>query len=418
MMDQIHEDAYSIIQDTIREVQPDIAVQKALTEHTFAEGKIILVSVGKAAWKMANAAYEILDSRIDAGIVITKYAHSMGPIGNIQIYEAGHPITDDNGVLATQLALDMTAQLEKNDEVLFLVSGGASALFENPFIPLQELIYLNSYLLSAGADIIEINTIRKRLSSVKGGRFAEHCMPAKLFVVIQSDVIGDRIDMIASGPAHADSSTSEQALLIINKYNLKLSEKAYACIELNLPENFTNVETTIAGSVRELCLASSRAAEKLGYEPLILSDCITCEARDAGRFLGAICKYRRNSTKPCAIIFGGETVVHLSGTGLGGRNQEMALAAAEEIDGIEDLVVFCIGSDGTDGPTDAAGGIVDGSTAEKLRQIDVSIFDVLKNNDSYHALELCEGLIKTGATGTNVNDLAVALIRNHENDLI
>ena len=402
---RFHADA--IAADAIRAVQPDAAVCRALEGQHF-PGRVILVAAGKAAWQMAKAASDCL--AIDDGIVITKYDHVMGPIPHCRCLEAGHPVPDANSFSATREALELTSGLAESDTVLFLLSGGGSALFESPLIPGEELQDITGQLLASGADIVEINTIRKRLSAVKGGRFARHCAPAKVFSIVLSDIIGDPLDMIASGPAVPDTSTCAQALAIAEKYQLNLTENARELLSVETPKELTNVTTQITGSVRELCTAAAQSCRELGYEPMILTDQLCCQAKEAGSFLAAIVKTHANSGKNLAFIAGGETVVQLTGTGKGGRNQELALSAAEGISGIPGTAVFSIGSDGTDGPTDAAGGYVDYETAAALKEKGISIYETLRSNDAYHALEAIGGLIITGPTGTNVNDVAVALI--------
>lgn len=410
MGQKMREDARTIIQDAIRAVQPDAAVRKALSNRKF-DGRVVLVAAGKAAWQMALSAYECLGRRIDDGIVITKYGHVMGPISCFTCYEAGHPIPDENSFRGTQAALDLVAGLTEQDTVLFLLSGGGSALFEKPLLPPMELQDLTEQLLACGADIVEINTVRKRLSAVKGGRFALACAPAKVFSVVLSDILGDPLDMIASGPAYPDSSTCADAKAIVEKYGLRLSEQARACLEQETPKSLTNVETQITGSVRELCRAAAQSCKNLGYQPTILTADLCCEAREAGSFLASVARSHRDTSTSLAFIAGGETVVHLTGTGKGGRNQELALSAAEGLRGLKGTALFSIGSDGTDGPTDAAGGLVDSETAARLEARGVCIYDALAQNDAYHALEQVQGLVKTGPTGTNVNDVAVLLIR-------
>jgi len=216
--------------------------------------------------------------------------------------------------------------------------------------------------------------------------------------------------MIASGPAYPDNSTCEQALDIVRRYDMKFSEQAMALLAQETPKSLDNVETQVNGSVRELCNAAANACIKLGYEPIVLTDCLTCQAREAGDFLASIARTYQNTEKPVAFLAGGETVVHLKGTGLGGRNQELALSAAMGIAGLDRTAVFSVGSDGTDGPTEAAGGFVTGETAGILAEQGIKIFDVLANNDAYHGLKACDGLIMTGATGTNVTDVASLLI--------
>lgn len=405
----LRENANYIIDAALAAAMPDAAVQSALSSASFPNGRLILVAAGKAGWQMANAAYSQLGGRISGGVVITKYDHSKGPIGNLEIYEAGHPVPDANSFRATQAAIDAVTGLTEEDTVLFLLSGGGSALFEKPLIPEDDLNLLTRQLLACGADIVEINTIRKRFSAVKGGRFAQLCQPAKVFTIVLSDVLGDRLDMIASGPAYPDASTCADAQRIVHKYNLTLTEQMQRLLLEETPKELNNVQTHITGSVRQLCLAAEKACKQLGYETVTLTDRLCCTARDAGVFLSNIARYHAGSGKPIAFLAGGETVVHLTGHGLGGRNQELALAAAEGISGIN-AAVFSIGSDGTDGPTDAAGGYVDGTTSQRLAALGIQISDVLQENDAYHALEKCGGLVKTGATGTNVNDISVLLI--------
>ena len=447
-MENLHCDANSIIDRVIRANMPGQAVRNALKNHTFlsgnssiprnsakTNGNIYLAAIGKAAWTMAQSAHRELGSRIKQGIVITKYGHSLGDIPGMEIIEAGHPLSDENTIIGTRKIVEMANNLAADDELLFLISGGGSALFEDPLpgLTLADIVEINSQLLACGADIVEINMIRKRLSSVKAGRFAQICAPAKVFTVVLSDVLGDRLDSIASGPAAPDMSTIEDVTAVAEKYKLKLSDTVKKYLTKETPKSLDNVETVITGSVRTLCCSAAEIAADLGYTPHVLCTEMNCEAREAGRMLSSIAKeidshkeaaetkktHKRRGKefkietcefkRPCAVILGGETVVNLKGNGKGGRNQELALAAAEGIAGIDNLVIFSIGSDGTDGPTDAAGGIVDGTTAKRLKEKGIKIANVLDNNDSYNALSAVDGLIKTGPTGTNVNDVAVVL---------
>lgn len=416
-MRSLREDADQIIRQAIQKVLPDQAVEQALAQKTFDSGDIYVVSAGKAAWQMANAASGILGSRIRRGIVITKYDHVKGAIEGMDCYEAGHPVPDDNSFQGTRAALELVSGLKKEDTVLFLLSGGGSALFEQPLISGEELADITKQLLACGADIIEMNTIRKRLSGVKGGKFAKICEPAHVYSIVLSDILGDPLDMIASGPAYPDTSTCEMALSIAGKYQLRLSEQAQKCLETETPKELSNVETQITGSVKNLCLAAAGACESLGYETMILTDQLECEASQAGSFLASVAKSHAGCGRKLAFIAGGETVVHLTGTGKGGRNQELALAAASGIAGLTGTAVFSVGSDGTDGPTDAAGGYCDWRTKERLAEQGLDIYEVLRQNDAYHALQTCGGLIVTGATGTNVNDVAVLLLDRTQTDL-
>lgn len=405
----LRQDADAIIAEALRAVQPDTTVRRALEGRQF-PGRVVLVAVGKAAWQMAKAAADTLGGRIDAGVVVTKYGHAKGPVANYTCIEAGHPVPDENSFLGTQAALELTKGLCEEDTVLFLLSGGGSALFEKPLLPAQELQDITNQMLACGADIVEMNTVRKRLSMVKGGRFAQHCAPAQVFSIVLSDILGDPLDMIASGPACPDRSTCADARAVVEKYGLRLSAQASSLLDRETPKVLDNVETQITGSVRELCAAAAGACRARGYEPLLLTDRLCCQAREAGSFLASILQTHAGSGKRLAWLAGGETIVKLTGHGKGGRNQELALAAAEGIAGL-DGAVFSVGSDGTDGPTDAAGGYVDGQSAAALRAAGLDPYVILGDNDAYHGLAAIGGLIVTGPTGTNVNDVAVALLR-------
>lgn len=404
----LRQNADAIIAASIRAVLPDEAVSRAL-EAFHPQGRVVLVAAGKAAWQMAHAAVGTRGD-VDGGIVITKYGHVKGEIPGVHCYEAGHPVPDANSFAATEKALELVHGLRPEDTVLFLLSGGGSALLEKPLLPGEELQDITNQLLASGADIVEVNTIRKRLSGVKGGRFAQACAPARVFSIVLSDILGDPLDMIASGPAVPDTSTCAQALAIAEKYRLHLSEQAEKLLRQETPKTLDNVTTKITGSVRELCTAAAAASRALGYEPVLLTDRLCCEAREAGSFLGSIVRTHAGQGRKLAFLAGGETVVHLTGKGLGGRNQELALAAAPALAGLEHCCVFSVGSDGTDGPTDAAGGYVDGGTQAALHAAGWDVFRTLADNDAYHALDAVGGLVRTGATGTNVNDVAVALV--------
>lgn len=407
----LRKDADTIIEKAIQNVLPDEAVRQALSGKSFGNGNIYVVSAGKAAWQMAKTAAEILGDRMEAGICVTKYDHVKGDIEKVRCFEGGHPVPDENSFRGTQAVLDLVGERKPEDTVVFLLSGGGSALFEKPLVSGEELADITKQLLACGADIVEMNTVRKRLSAVKGGRFAKLCEPAQVYSIVLSDILGDPLDMIASGPAYPDASTCRQALDIVEKYQLNLSEAAMELMRTETPKKLHNVETVITGSVKNLCSAAAEACRELGYEPVVLTDQLTCEAREAGAFLAAIAKSHQEAEKSLAFLAGGETVVHLTGKGMGGRNQELALASAIGLSRLRDTAVFSVGSDGTDGPTDAAGGYCDGGTRQKLEEEGIDIYQVLQENDAYHALKKVDGLIVTGATGTNVNDVAVLLIR-------
>lgn len=403
-------DAGRIIERTIADVMPEKAVKEQLMK-TKLSGRIFVVSVGKAAWTMAKAASKELKERIYQGLVVTKYDHIMGELPNFEMIEAGHPIPDENSVLGAKCAIALLKEAQAEDSVLFLLSGGGSALFELPEegITLDEIQAVTSQLLLCGAGIQEINVIRKKLSRVKGGKLAAYAGEAKAYSVILSDVLGDHEDMIASGLTYPDHTSGEDALEIIRKYDIQLPEHIKDVLSNAKPCWEEKVENHVVGSVKQLCRSAANHAEALGYRAEILTDEMTCEAKEAGIWLSSMAKKKHD--KPTAYIAGGETVVRVKGKGLGGRNQEIALSAAIELSGIDNVVLFSLGSDGTDGPTDAAGGMVDGSTYEQLRELGIDCRQVLEENDAYHALEKIGGLIKTGPTGTNVNDVAMLLCR-------
>ncbi len=418
-MSDMREDALQIINESIKAVLPNEAVDRALKNKIF-HGEVVVVAIGKAAWNMAEAAKACLGDRIKAGAIVTKYEHSKGPMEGFEIIEAGHPIPDENSVRGAETAIKLVKELNREDHVILLLSGGGSALFEKPMegITLDNIKEMTDQLLGSGADIMEINTLRKRLSSVKGGRFAQKCGEAQLYSIVLSDVIGDRLDAIASGPAHPDTSTSEQALEILEKYKLQVDEHIKEVLKVETPKEITNCETVIAGNVTALCEAAARKAQQLGYQPVILTTTMDCQAREVGKMMASIAHEVKKGTNtnysiqaPCAVIAGGETVVRIIGRGKGGRNQELALSASLGIDGLEDVVIFSVGSDGTDGPTDAAGGMVDGGTVYRMKAAGVLPEVHLERNDSYHALKASGDLIMTGATGTNVNDISVILCR-------
>ena len=410
MMRELKKEAFAIAREAVAASMPDEAVRRALAELAPAKGKTVAVAVGKAAWPMAQAAARALAGHLDAGYVITKYGHAQGELPGFQVFEAGHPQMDENGVRATRAVLEAVSALAAEDRVLFLLSGGGSALMEAPLLPFAELRDINAQLLACGANIVEVNTIRKRLSAVKGGKFARACAPAEVVSIILSDVVGDRADMIASGPACPDTSTAREALEIARKYSLRLSEAAWELLRAEPVRELPNARAMVTGGVGQLCRAALEECARRGYEAELLTDCLCCEAREAGTFLGCIARAHAGQGRKRAFVAGGETVVYLRGRGKGGRNQEMALAAAQQIAGLKGVAVLALGSDGTDGPTDAAGGVVDGESRALLEAQGLRIPAILDENDAYEGLKACDGLLITGPTGTNVNDVSLVLI--------
>ncbi|MCD6105271.1 MAG: glycerate kinase [Thermosipho sp. (in: Bacteria)] len=403
--------AESIVKETIKEILPENLVKSKLKELNINE-EVYVLSIGKAAWRMAKAASEVL--KVKKGIVITKYGHSLGNIDGFDIFEAGHPIPDDNSLKATEFVIKNFEKLGKDDHLIFLVSGGGSALFELPEegISFGEIQDITKQLLNSGADIVEINTIRKRLSQVKGGKFAKIVYPAKITALVLSDVLGDRLESIASGPAYPDITTKDNALKIVKKYNLRITDNVLKVLKKETPKEIKNAVHYVIGSVDMACKTVEKHAKKEGFNTYILTTQLNCEAREAGRFVASIAKsINQTSFKiPACIIYGGETVVKVRGNGKGGRNQELVFSAALEIEGMKNIVIVSVGSDGTDGPTDAAGGIIDGETIVKIKRLGKNPYEYLENNDTYNGLLISGDLLKTGPTGTNVNDFGFLLI--------
>lgn len=397
---ELRKNVDDVISRVVQDIDPYNKTKQCLSSLNFNNGRKILVSIGKASWTMAKAVSDSLN--IDYGAVITKYNHSKGEIKNIKVFEAGHPIVDENSIIASEYVLDITKDLNENDNVIFCVSGGGSALFEKPLISLVELQDINNQLIKSGADINEINTIRKRLSMIKGGRFALHCNGAHIYTIILSDVIGNDLSAIASGPTAIDKTTSEDALKIINKYHIDISKESEVLLQEDLPQNIENVEYHVIGSVEQLCDYTKNALENLNYKTEIIQNNCKDNVENIALRLSRLIDC---SNHKCAYIIGGESSVEVKGKGLGGRNSELALLCSKYIDGLNNVSVFTFGSDGTDGPTDAAGGYVDGATYSQI-----NVEEYLQDNDSYNGLKKTGGLIITGPTGSNINDVYVLLI--------
>ncbi len=422
-MKALREQADTIIHEVLAACNPATSVQKAVAALPLCSGngRTLLLAVGKAALAMAAAALAVPQFCPQQALVITKYGHAeeaarsvlpMAWRSRLPIREAGHPVPDANSYAATEEAIAMVQGLSSQDRVLLLLSGGGSALFEKPLLPTQEMEQINQQLLASGADITAVNTIRKRLSAVKGGRFAQLCAPAQVITIALSDVLGDDPASIASGPACPDSATSADAKRIVERYGLQLSPQAAGLLEKETPKALSNAEVQVVGGMGIARRAAAGACARLGYRTLLFTPALTGEAAQAGRFFAGLAKKAAREGRRLAIAAGGETVVTLGNShGLGGRNQETALAAATVLQGHRNGCFFSLGTDGSDGPTDAAGGYADGST---VRQINLSgsctARDAMQRHDAYHALAISGGLLFTGPTGTNVNDVCVTLV--------
>ena len=321
-------------------------------------------------------------------------------------------------MLAAGKVLELADRVTENEEVLLLLSGGGSALVEMPAagLTLPEVTRVTEILLKCGANIVEINTVRKHLSAIKGGKLAKHLQPATGYAIILSDVVGNHPEMIASGMTYPDATDAPEVMEVIEKYHLDVGDKVIRVLEKSEETLVSNITNIVKGNVEELCSSAAEHVRELGYKPYIFSTNADCEAKSLGQWFARTAKAIREDNPwklelPCAVIVGGETVVKVTGNGLGGRNQEIALQAADGIQGMEKTVLFSLASDGTDGPTDAAGGIVDGYTVKALEDKGMNIREYLEDNDAYCALQEVNGLIMTGPTGTNVNDVTVLLIK-------
>lgn len=390
--------------------------------------RIFVVGAGKASAPMVAALEDILHDRIVEGLLVTKYGH-LGPARRIRLLEAGHPVPDEAGIQAARAILDLVERAEEGDLVIVLISGGGSALLPSPVegVTLEEKQKLTELLLACGATIKEMNAVRKHLSRMKGGRLAQAAHPAKVLALILSDVVGDPLDAIASGPTAPDLTTFANAFEILKRYGLleqvpaSIRRHLRAGLEGKVLETpkaddplFEGVANVIVGSNRLALLAAKARAEEIGFRTLILSSSIEGETKEVAKVHGAIAREVRSTghpvRPPACIISGGETTVTLKGKGKGGRNQEFVLAAALEVEGLSRVVVLSCGTDGTDGPTDAAGAVADGETLERARALRLDPSCFLEENDAYHFFQGLEDLVITGPTNTNVMDVRLILV--------
>ena len=390
---------------------------------------IYIVGGGKAGAPMAKAMEDILGEKISEGLVIVKYGHGE-ETRKVKVLEAAHPIPDENGVQHTKELLNLLKRTQENDLVVCLLSGGGSALMIAPAegVKLQEKQELTRHLLECGASIDEINTLRKHVSAIKGGRLAKAACPSTVICLILSDVVGDDLSTIASGPTYPDGTTFSDCLEILERYRIKekVSKTITAYLQMGCENQeeetlkkgnpaLEKTENIIVGSNIQALQSARAKAETLGFNTLILSSSIEGETKDVAKVHAAIAKEIIASEnpikKPACILSGGETTVKIGGTGKGGRNQEFALTAAIEIEGIKGVTILCAGTDGNDGPTDAAGAIVDGDSISRALKKGLKVRDFLDNNDSYNFFSIQGDLLKTGPTKTNVMDLRILLVR-------
>lgn len=437
---RMRKDAEEIFYSGLRAVDPGLAVKRYCRregDHLFIADlrydlskykNIFVIGAGKATAPMAAEIENLLGDRVTKGIINVKYGHT-SKLGRIKLIEAGHPVPDKNGRRGAEAIIDLVNNAGKDDLVLCLISGGGSALLPLPFpgLTLKDKQDTIKILLSCGATIHEINTLRKHISMIKGGRLAQATHPASLVSLIFSDVVGDNLDVIASGPTVPNSSGFDDCMKIIDKYNLrkKLPKPVVKHIKDGIsgsvPETpktgdpaFDNTYNLIIGSNIEAMSAASKKARKLGYKTMILSSMIEGDTTQVAHVHSAIAREIIQTgnpiPSPACILSGGETTVTIKGKGLGGRNQEFALAASIDIAGTENIVILSGGTDGTDGPTDAAGAIADTNTLSRATATGLNPGYFLANNDSYHFFQKLGDLLITGPTNTNVMDLRIVLV--------
>ena len=439
-LEQMRQDARTIFDAAVMAADSYRAVERHVTldqQTLLVAGKeynldkyrrVLVIGAGKASARMALALENLLGNRISGGIVIVKREHAV-PLRAVSVKEAGHPVPDEAGYQATRAVIDVARQAAEEDLIFALISGGGSALLACPAagITLGDKRAMTQLLLECGATIKEINAIRKHISQVKGGRLARLAFPATVISLLLSDVIGDEPATIASGPTVPDATTFADCLSIASRYGIAkklppavmrfLRRGAGGEVEETPKAGdpvFTNVQNAIVGSNRSALEAARRTSESLGYNSLLLSSCIEGEASAVAGLHAAIAREiiatGNPVAKPACLISGGETTVTVRGGGLGGRNQEFALAAAIDIAGLEEVVVLSGGTDGSDGPTDAAGALADGTTLLRAKQCGVDPHSALQNNDSYHFFQPLGDLLVTGPTFTNVMDLRLVLV--------
>ncbi len=439
-LEKLRSDARAIFDAGLKAVDPIKAVKNHINRDgntlrvqgieydVAAYENIYVIGMGKAAASMAKAVEDILGDKLTAGIVNVKYGHTV-PLNKIKINEAAHPVPDDAGLKGSQEIIELLKKTGEKDLVICLISGGGSALLPLPAgnLTLEDKQAVTKSLLECGADIHEINSIRKQISAVKGGRLAALVYPSTLISLILSDVIGDDLDVIASGPTVPNTHTFHDCRTIIDKYKLdeRVPKSVIEYIEKgcsgeieDTPKSdssvFERTQNAIVGSNILAVSAAKEEAEELGYNSLVLSTFIHGETKEVAKVHTAIAKEIISSgnplKKPACIISGGETTVTIEGKGLGGRNQEFVLAAALDIEGLNDVVILSGGTDGNDGPTDAAGAIADGTTISRASKLGLNAYKHLCDNNSYNFFKPLGDLLITGPTNTNVMDLRVLLI--------
>lgn len=403
----------SILYSAIATLTPADDMKRVITKLPKCNGRLILISVGEAAWDMAATVTKLLGEKVSRGIVITGYHGAKGTLEGLMVFEANRSVPDANSFYATQAAVELCENLCEEDLVLFLLSPGTESLFELPMIDKKEFLQIRRLLFSCEMTEAERAVILTRLSKVKGGRFSNLCAPAQVRAIVLTDYCEGPLSMAGAGIAFPETSTSKEAYALVKKYDLALSDDAMDCLLCEVPKSILNVKCYQLSSIRELCEKAAKQAKELGYESIILTDRLTCTSAEAGRFLALAAHYRQKLTHSTALIAGGRTVSSEE-SGMNGRNRELIIAFADHMEGFKDTAVLSVSSSGIDGDTNAAGGYCDCSIRDKILESKLSHQKSSRHVNSYELLKKVGGLVITTPTKTNVGDLCVVLIQREK----
>ncbi len=390
-----------IVNDILKQCNVEFQLKEKLNNLSFDTGRLLVISIGKAAWQLALITSKYLTKKIDKGIILTKYSHSQERFADFEIYEAAHPITDENCLRATERIIELVRDTKENDDIIFLISGGGSALLELPLIPLEQLQTINEKLLHNAVNIYDINLIRKKLSQVKGGKLAKMCK-SHIHNFILSDVIGNDLSIVASGPTVQSKDDTERALKLNELYNLNIDINL---LKQPLPK-IDNISSYVIGSNTLLAKIAEEKLTQLSYDSNIVTTTFTNDVNLLKEKILAFTKEKYSTNK--AFIFSGEPILTVTGNGKGGRCQHLIAISLKEMAKTKNSTLIAFGSDGTDGPTDAAGAYCTSKMAQSALKINIDSY--INNFDSYNLLKQLDGLIFTGPTGTNINDLYILLI--------
>ena len=408
-MSTLREDAESVVESALGGAHPRVLVPQALAGLRLYGGRLRVLSIGKAAYCMAKAAWDSLGGQIEQGMIILPHGYATGHLPRFTTLTAGYPATDESSVFATDAAIAMAQGLGVEDTLLVLCSGGVDSLFDKPLIPMPLFETTMNALACCGASAAEIGVIRNRLSAVRAGRFARLCAPAGVVGLVLCDVLSDNAERLVANPISPDPVTAAEAEQTLNRLLPDAPDVIRTLMRRETPKTLSNAETHLIGGVTQLVRAAARQLQRLGYETLLLTERLDCEAGEAGRFLASIAHTHQKESRSVAFVAGGEAAA--SAAGAGSRNLELALAAVPVLDGLRDTALLSLSSDGFDGASEAAGAYVDFRTLGRMRTAGVNFEDALASRECDRALRASDSLLTTGATGTAVNDFCALMIR-------